>query len=403
MSRLDTVKEKYPQINWDVFKTFDPSKNGKYLEWLGQEYTGPKTKSNVEKVGSELKDLIEKFERRKDSLKEKDIFKYTAKTLAAELETLKPSNKETKEQGVVDLGDVAGARVVMLENFEAAKKYCAGTKWCISNSQHFYRYCKDNNIFVAIRNNVKLALVIPLTKGYQKLYYTIYDETDRSYGRDDFNFNLKQDTRISNFRSRSDDPIKAVLDKCVEFSEKTKNCFSSLDFRVISKENVLKVFDALKIKEHSKENENLINGLVAGSTACKLFRFLKENASAKELAPVIEFYKKTTRKMSIYFDKTTKKYYFYEEGLPDTYYRDCTKFFSKNFTFSDFLNIEKAMKKMPQFKLTLADKVNQIGGITKALKDPTLAKEITKQIEKNATKKPAAKKVAPKRAVKKTA
>jgi hypothetical protein len=37
MSRLDDVKAKYPSIDWDTVKNLDPSKNYKYLNWIGKK------------------------------------------------------------------------------------------------------------------------------------------------------------------------------------------------------------------------------------------------------------------------------------------------------------------------------------------------------------------------------
>src|ERR1700749_888291 len=129
MSRLETVKSKYPGIDWDVVRSADPSKNFKYLDWIGLNFV----KSNT----SEIKEVLTKFEKYQAKLPEKDIAKYDIASLKKKLEELGPSAKEAKIAGSVSLPDVDGVKIVFLEGQEAVKQYTAGTRWCISNYDTF--------------------------------------------------------------------------------------------------------------------------------------------------------------------------------------------------------------------------------------------------------------------------
>ena len=144
MSRLETVKSKYPDINWEKAAILDPSSNHKYLDWIGNNIDKLKIKqANY----PQIKEALIIFEKKKDKLKEKNIANYNFKSLQEALKNLGASRKEIKLAGSVDLGTIDEAKVVFLESYEAAKLFFANTKWCISQKSHFKSYCKDNNIF----------------------------------------------------------------------------------------------------------------------------------------------------------------------------------------------------------------------------------------------------------------
>src|ERR1700749_2301883 len=166
MGRLETVKVKYPSIDWNLVKTADPSKNFKYLDWIGLNFA----KSSV----AEITDILTKFEKYKTKLSEKDIAKYDVVSLKKQLVDLGPSNKEVKELGCVRLEDVDGVKIVMLESKEAVTKYTAGTKWCISDYDTFLSYAKDKNIFVITANKTKMCVVCGINNSNYDYYYNNY-------------------------------------------------------------------------------------------------------------------------------------------------------------------------------------------------------------------------------------
>lgn len=152
MSRLEQAIIKYPNIDWTILKSFDPSPNFKYLDFIGKNHSYC--------IANKLRQLLIKFEQKKNVLPEKDINKYTAKSLEEALEKLELSRKETKSTGVVEVIDPRipkEIKIYLLEGYRAAKQYCAGTKWCISKKSTFYDYCSDGNLYVILKGKNKLA------------------------------------------------------------------------------------------------------------------------------------------------------------------------------------------------------------------------------------------------------
>lgn len=176
MSRLDDVKVKYPNIDWNTVKTLDPSKNYKYLNWIGKNLP-------TDYASSPIKDVLVDFERRKDSLSFKDINKYSFDSLKKELDSLTLSRKDQKNLGTVEVTNKdlpPDIKIYLLEGPEAAKQYGAGTKWCISNPNTFLEYCESDNLYVVIKGGRKFCLVVRGEDSYDD-YSAIYDEKDNEF------------------------------------------------------------------------------------------------------------------------------------------------------------------------------------------------------------------------------
>lgn len=143
--------------------------NGKYLEWIGKIVSA--NNCNLD----ELTDLLFKFETNKDKLKLKDIYQYsTPEDLQSSLSSLTPSRNQIKSEGATEVAEINGIKIIFLERAEAAKLYCAGTRWCISNTNTFYYYCKERNIYLLQRGNTKFCILVT-HKGKRLSFYSPND------------------------------------------------------------------------------------------------------------------------------------------------------------------------------------------------------------------------------------
>lgn len=107
----------------------------------------------------------------------KDIGKYSVEALTKALDKVGKSIKETKESGAPLIGEVDGAKIYFLNEFEAAKKYMAGTKWCITDKSTFEEYCEENNIFAFIKNDKKFCLLVCINDG--EPYVSISSDSEK--------------------------------------------------------------------------------------------------------------------------------------------------------------------------------------------------------------------------------
>lgn len=367
MSRLETVQNKYPQINWESFKLFDPSKNGKYLDWLGSN-AGSATSDD----GNRLKNLIEEFERRKDSLKEKDIYKYSAETLQTEIQSLKPSIKEAKEAGIVDFGEFEGTRIVLLNTHAAAKKYCAETQWCISNPNTFYKYCKHSNIFVAIRNKSKIAIQVSI-RGKS---WTAFDTNDVRFEKSN------KKSSFNKFRGMENDPVIAVAEHCCELSKTNINLFKTQPLREINKESLISLFEKLGGSSYCKITENVLqeNVFTTGTKILKTFQFLSKTLNDKELDGIRVFFAQC-KDLTVYAYKN-RKTKVWQLNRPKNYinFGPNRIYISRYLNYTQFIEAFGTPKQKAVKPVSIYTKIKQAGGLRKALDDSNLRKEIITEI-----------------------
>lgn len=218
MNRLDEVKKKHPKVDWDLWKTADPSNNNKYLAWLGQNIVKGKKPE-------QYKVLIQNFEKNSSKLEKKDIREYTFESLTETLKALAPSKKEAKEAGATTIYDKDGAKIVLLEGEQAVKQYCANTHWCISDFNTFLDYCVGSNVFVIIKNNIKYCTVVGSRQTISSI--DVYDQDDEEYYIDgENNFLFK-------FLGLKNNILNELLQECVNYTRKNKNVWwEGGDFKI---------------------------------------------------------------------------------------------------------------------------------------------------------------------------
>lgn len=273
MNRLETVQAKYPKLDWSIWKTFDPSNNGKYLEWLGKNSSGE---------GLKLKEILIKFEKKKSLLSEKDINKYSVSTLESTLNKLEPSRKEEKVAGVLEVKDQRipeGFKIYMVESFRAAKQYFAGTKWCISDKDTFFQYCEEGNIYLILKNGQKMA-------GVANDWYNHYDSTRKMkfsiYDKIDNDINLKYFATITEFLG-----FKFPVDKiCKDHCKKNKNFWFS--FKGESRENTIKITEEYIDKVLSLEGAKETFDFMSFKTSNDFINFLFKNKDKLKYKKLID-------------------------------------------------------------------------------------------------------------------
>ena len=342
MSRLETAKEKYPSISWEEAVKADPSKNHKYLDWIGANYN---------EKPDELKELLTQFEKKKDKLEEKDINKYTLSSLKEALEKLAPSRKEAKIAGSYEVGEVGKFKIVMLEGPAAVKAYTAKTRWCLSNMKTFISYAKGSNIFVIINTENSEKICLTISKVAKSIKFLNF------YTSDDKNHYLNKNNSISKFLGIKDIILEPVFQKCLEYSSKHCNFWMT----AAPKKDWKNYLD--KIKQIGFNNEKeiylLINKL--GSIHTKSFlNFIAKNN------PSYPNYVKVIKKSSA------------------TYYRGI--YINNNYVgsekYSTYYNSLFAAAKLKMTeKKKLLNSIKKKGGLSKLLENVNTRKQIEKLLK----------------------
>lgn len=322
MSRLEEVKKNYPNLDWEKYKEADISKNGKYLKWIGDNALSVSPTLSI----TDIKDLLNSFERCKDKLSHKDIYLYNLSALKEELEKLSPSRKEQKEEGSTDLGEIDGYRIIYLQDFNAAKMYTAGTKWCISNKEEFESYIKTNNIFIITRNAAKMALVLGLSK---KNDFELFDTDDECLVHSSY----KRTANLLSFFG-----LNEVISVCSEFSKTHKSFFAEKPDKDLGLEYLLKLE---KRGDYSHYFSHYDNSLPYN----KVIKFIKAVLSHKEQLPNLLL--KLSKDNNVVFVKRE--------------WKSIKNIFKK-------LNTDKIKLKKPDIHSIVLNKVKKKGGLKKLLK-----------------------------------
>lgn len=360
MSRISDAQTKYPKINWDKAKTIDPSSNHKYIDWIGNNITALKiSEANYSKI----KEAIISFEKKKAKLVEKDITKYTYTSLIKALEEAASSRKEEKIAGTKDVGEINDAKIVMLESAAASKIYSAGTKWCISQAQHFDNYIKNNNIFVISKNGTKLCVLIDASSNQSMVYMpndTKYSLTTSKLYEDIYKF-----TGIKNV----DDELFPILEKCKIYSKANPNFYFGVRNFIDDAHNGYKI-----------DFKKYINIIKNKWTARQAFDEIADNlgntSNKNSIVSFIEFIfnnKKTYPEYAKVAEASNKEFYDYKS----CYYTKCSQ-------------VWKRLTNPPKDHATIAlDAFKKRGGLSKVLKnDKNLATKIANliaaaQVEEN--------------------
>lgn len=322
MSRLSDVKVKYPSVDWERWKDADPSKNGKYLEWIGSNHNliglyGEET-GNIASGVLKIKDALTTFETRKALFSHTEIKDYSFTLLIDEVAKLKPTRKEGKEIGVIEVGEVEGYKIIMLEGWEAVKAYCAGTKWCISKWETFLQYCEDNNVFIISKGKNKLCIIVGIAPNknnsvslnetiiYLKGDEEIYSVSDAiECGGAIYSLCKFIEIDIESSLNVFDKDCEKIKKVCEGFSKKNQNVF----FKFYHFESNIEVIDKILKLEGNKEGFDIIINHMQSQEWCEIDTFFKLLVKNKHsLLPLIETHckKKSTSISKKMFESLNK-------------------------------------------------------------------------------------------------
>jgi len=204
MSKIDTLKKQFPELNMsliDIFQMMDPSKSNKYLQLfcklfskryrdilvLGDKHDMNELTKNIEIIGIDskglsipqmnfirillyeqyhtstfydVKNFIDLMER--GLIPQNDVGKYSTFediNCAVSLASLKQMEKDMAKQ-VVKVHDDENWLAVLPLTFESSVKYGAGTKWCTT-------YSKEKHYFAKYWNRGILIYFINKITGYK--------------------------------------------------------------------------------------------------------------------------------------------------------------------------------------------------------------------------------------------
>jgi hypothetical protein len=342
MSRLSEAQEKYPNLNWDTLKSFDPSKNHKYLDWLGKNAaTNPK----------DLNKLIVEFEKRRDSLKEKDIYKYTATALKESLEKLNPSRKEQKITGATEItGDniPSDMKIYFIEGEGAVKQYFSGTRWCVSDFGTFREYCEDGNFYLVIKNGQKICLHVQRNN-----YVEIFDPTDNELDDDSVKFLLK-------FAGINAD----IIGICKAHYRKCKNFW--MNTMPLNKENIVRIM-SLSDDPMLTLLENYDYSGDEDDSPQNVLKFLFKNKKDPVYQKLIESFTGNSK-------LAKSKYYF-------NLWEDSDDEVSLYLSLKDYWKeLENPRPRTKAKKLTTAEKINKIG-VSNLMKNKKIRDFLAKKIK----------------------
>ena len=174
MSKIETIREKYPVIRNSTFESFvnhDMSKTQKYLEYMCQMKT-----NNPYITPKNIMGTVTKFHEFIAYIDNKDIYHSDYKDFEYINQVIRDA--VTKKEDADFQKDIE-KKVKILKNegtifmcrpltYEASLKYGASTKWCTASrdtNNHFNSYTRDGYLVYVINNNPKLH------KNYQKIAF----------------------------------------------------------------------------------------------------------------------------------------------------------------------------------------------------------------------------------------
>jgi len=171
------LKTVIPELNKTLVTSlayFDPTTDGKYVQWLLREYS--KGRLTFSHESQEVKELIEKFEQFKGVLTKNDIYKYSIKSLQKEMSFLSSLPEEQKMskkafnkwfKGYLRSSSMVSvfyenletrSKIIRLNNHQAANFYSKGTRWCISDKIAFQEYKAQGELFCIVYKKQKYLM-----------------------------------------------------------------------------------------------------------------------------------------------------------------------------------------------------------------------------------------------------
>lgn len=259
MSRIDTLKEQFPELNMsliDIFQLMDPTKSNKYLQlfcklfskdykpnFTKDSYSFESLSRSVEAMGIDTKKIsysqmcvIRHFlgERHHSStfeeltkfidynerglIEKNDIGQYSSFEdirCAVSLISFREIEKEMEKQ-VVKLHEDDIWIALLPLTFEASSKYGAGTRWCTT-------YQREKNYFAKYWNRGILVYFINKKTGYKFAAFKALDDKELSFWN-------AADARTDYLDLEIDDYMFPIVKKILK-SEKTNSQYLDVEMR----------------------------------------------------------------------------------------------------------------------------------------------------------------------------
>ncbi len=158
MSRVKNLIQKYSQeAVTNALAVKDPSKTGKYLEWIIREQSALKEVMNSDVANKTITDAIEFFHANQPRMARKDICAYTLPELNSERFALGKSKRSVKKEARNNTEKVYENDdwlVLYITDRAAIMQYGSGTKWCLTSKKEdtFEEYVADGARFYVALN-----------------------------------------------------------------------------------------------------------------------------------------------------------------------------------------------------------------------------------------------------------
>lgn len=190
MGRKDVIKSKFPEFA-DIAFSIDPSGNLKYSSWIAKQLSSGFPEQDI-------KLSVLEFDKNSNRIKT-DINSFASlDQLKEAVDSIGESNRSKVKQEKIDgsrvIFDNGTIKVVRLEEYSAAKYYCSGTKWCISDAETFYNYLfNDSPVYVIMGNGRKFAKVADTNSFFnEKDDEFIYNSSIQLFSLLGFNLNQQE-------------------------------------------------------------------------------------------------------------------------------------------------------------------------------------------------------------------
>ena len=192
MSRLNRIKEQYKDLNVpliDVLDKCDPSGNRKYLDFmlrmlLSEISNSDNMLENIANylIGDENLKVLKEFHEHclENRIKKSDIGSYndwySLYTVVDEANEIKKRNEAEKK--IKRVYDENGWMVLIPLSLESAQAYGSGTKWCITQAEHWRTYHVDYKLIFIIDKNANKKYAVSVDVKYGDIKGWLADDTE---------------------------------------------------------------------------------------------------------------------------------------------------------------------------------------------------------------------------------
>lgn len=288
MSKIDTLKQQFPELNMsliDIFQMMDPTKSNKYLQLLCKLFSkryraddvvnNKNSKQELEDISKilgvdhknlslpqlflirdmiyqyyhssqfdDIKDFIYQME--KGIIPENDVCKYSTFediNSAVSLASLIEDKKEMECQ-IHRVYEDENWLVVLPLTFESSSKYGAGTKWCTT-------YKKEKHYFARYWNRGILSYFINKKTGYKFASFKSLVENETTFWN-------ASDSRVDFLDVEIDDYMFPIVKNILK-SEKTNSEYLDLGMRIKVCNDCCVIYDEPRVR--LEENYFILNSV----------------------------------------------------------------------------------------------------------------------------------------------